>query len=219
MIISVEGNIGSGKTSLLEQIEQILAQNSDISPKKIHIFYEGVNEWCNLRDSTGNSIFELYYNDPYRYSYVFQSYVMSTRMTQLAKLRDQYPNDIILCERTHESDYNIFVMNLVKQKKLTEIEYLVYKQLLDTMKNSLNLHVNYIIYNDVKPDICKQRISTRNRHGEEGITLGFLENLHEFHENWLKNSENVFLLDGSCDKNSDIRSEQIKTIIKFINNL
>ena len=65
MIISIEGNIGSGKSTFFNYIKEQLGVQSNV------IFLdEPVGIWETIRDSEGN-ILEHFYNDPYKYSYCF----------------------------------------------------------------------------------------------------------------------------------------------------
>lgn len=42
-----------------------------------------------------------------------------------------------------------------------------------------------IVYLRAKPEICLERIKTRNRPEEQSITLDYLKQLHDRHEEWL----------------------------------
>ncbi|XP_022808333.1 thymidine kinase 2, mitochondrial-like [Stylophora pistillata] len=66
--VAIEGNIGSGKTSLLK----FFKQNS-----LVEVIEEPVKKWQNV---DGNNTLELMYSDPKRWSYLFESYVLLTMM-------------------------------------------------------------------------------------------------------------------------------------------
>ena len=75
MIFTVEGNIGSGKTTLISQLK-------DVKFDKPHIVvFEKVDEWSKLKDNEGQDILSLFYKDKQKYSYIFQSYVYSQDYT------------------------------------------------------------------------------------------------------------------------------------------
>lgn len=55
------------------------------------------------------------------------------------------------------------------------------------------------IYLCTSPGVCMQRIDTRQRDGEERISMEYLQNLHEKHHNWLSKEKKVLWLDGNQD--------------------
>ena len=69
--IVVEGNIGSGKTTFLDNFED--------QKKDIEIFAEPVDKWRNVQ---GHNLLEMMYKDPERYSLLFQTYVQLTMLQQ-----------------------------------------------------------------------------------------------------------------------------------------
>ena len=45
------------------------------------------------------------------------------------------------------------------------------------------------------------RVRSRNRQGEETVSLDYLTDLHEYYDNWLLHEENVVVVDvGDFDK-------------------
>ena len=64
--VVVEGNIGSGKTTFLE-----LFNKKEI----VEVITEPVEEWRNVG---GHNLLQLMYDDPSRWSHIFQSYVQLT---------------------------------------------------------------------------------------------------------------------------------------------
>ena len=45
-----------------------------------------------------------------------------------------------------------------------------------------------VVYLDVPPVTCKERIQTRGRSGEESISLEYLELCDKYHRDWLEGS-------------------------------
>ena len=76
----------------------------------------------------------------------------------------------------------------------------------------LSYEVDYFIYLDVEPELALKRIKTRNRHGEDNITLAYLESLHEQYEKQLNHTRNVFRVNA----NSDIETveREVRNILK-----
>jgi deoxyadenosine/deoxycytidine kinase len=68
-VFTVEGNIGSGKTTLVAELKNLKFNKPHI------VVFEQVKEWSELKDETGTDILSLFYKDKKKYSYIFQSYV------------------------------------------------------------------------------------------------------------------------------------------------
>ena len=75
-VVSIEGNIGSGKSTMLKYFEKF--QDVELVP-------EPVAEWC---DVGGHNLLGKLYEDPNRWSFQFQSYVQLTRLQLLKKQTD-----------------------------------------------------------------------------------------------------------------------------------
>ena len=66
-IISIEGNIGSGKSTMVEYLKQNLQNDSTIC-----FLQEPVDIWNTIIDKNGVNIIENYYNDQKKYAFQFQ---------------------------------------------------------------------------------------------------------------------------------------------------
>ena len=72
--------------------------------------------------------------------------------------------------------------------------------------------MDYYIYLDVKPEVALERIKTRDRCGENNITLDCLESLREQYEKSPEQTLNVFSVDANLD--SEIVEERVRSILK-----
>ena len=92
MLISLEGNISSGKTTLFNKLKEKY-EHSDI------IFVpEPVEQWQSLLDEDGNSMLEKFYDNKKKYSFMFQIMVAQTMIEKIKKAR-QYNKSVIITER------------------------------------------------------------------------------------------------------------------------
>lgn len=213
MLVTLEGNIGAGKTTLLKIIEKM-------SFIKDHVVaYEPVDDWMNLRVAAHEkSLFELYYEDKKRYGFAFQMYALQSRFQHLVKLVQDNPDKIIITERCHLTDHMIFASMLHQQGVITPHEYVVYKTWYESIESMDSLVLAGIMYLQVSPPTCIERICKRNRLGEDNIDMLYIKSLHTQHELWLNTQKNdypICIINGDTPKNE----WDVEKIADFINDL
>lgn len=192
-IISIEGNIGAGKTTIIEQLEK---QYKDI--KSILVVREPVDVWENIKDSNGESILAKFYKNPEKYAFSFQVMAFVTRLSLIRKLIKENPDcKLIICERSLEADKNIFAKMLYDDKQIDEINYKIYMKFYNEYKNDFKL--NGLVYIHTEENVCYNRVHKRNRKGEEVVPLEYLKKCKEYHQDWLINKKNILVIDGNSD--------------------
>ncbi len=229
MIFTVEGNIGSGKTTLIGELKALKFNKPHI------VVFEKVDEWSTLKDDEGQDILSLFYKDKQKYSYIFQSYVLFSRLHHLVETVKNNPNHIIICERCHLTDLYVFAKSLYDLKDLNDIEWKVYNMWHKQLRDMLDIKLTGCIFVNTSPEVCLSRLNKRNRKGENGIPLEYLELLHNKHTEWLlsrpKQDENkkwfslkkdfmspVLELDGNVDiYDYNERKKQLDLIVDFVN--
>ncbi len=115
-IISIEGNIASGKTTLLKNLKEYYKDNSSIVFLK-----EPVDEWEKITDENGNSMLQKFYANQDKYSFSFQMMAYISRLSiirnaikEKSKLGKPF---VIITERCLLTDKYIFAKMLYDQKK------------------------------------------------------------------------------------------------------
>ncbi len=229
MIFTVEGNISSGKTTLIGQLKNLKFNKPHI------VVLEQVDEWSQLKDENGTDILSLFYKDKKKYSYIFQSYVLFSRLHHLLDTIKANPNHIIICERCHLTDLYVFAKSLYELKDINDIEWRIYNMWHKQLRDMIDLKITGCIFVNTSPDICLQRVKKRSRTGEGGIPLDYLTLLHEKHIDWLlerpkidegkkwfKLKEDtincVLTLDGNVDLyDYEERQKQFDLIVEFVN--
>lgn len=171
-LFSIEGNIGSGKSTIIKRLKEL--------GKNIIYLPEPVDIWNTITDTSGVTIIEKYYSDQKKYAFSFQMMAFITRIKQIKDFGDT--NNIILTERCVYTDREIFAKMLYDSGKIEEIEYSIYLKWFDFFVKDINL--SGIIYLQVDPDICSERIIKRGRKGET-IPIEYLTECHNYHENWI----------------------------------
>jgi deoxyadenosine/deoxycytidine kinase len=204
-IISIEGNIGSGKSTLIE-----LLKSSNLN----YVFIpEPVNLWNEIKDHDGTTILERYYQDPERYAFSFQMMAYITRIQTIRQaIKNNPENSIFIIERSVYTDREVFAKMLYHSKKINFIEYSIYLKWFDELSN---IDLDAIIYVHTKPETCFSRIKQRNRQGENEIALSYLENCGIYHETWINNfNVSKLVIDGEPPQTESI----IKKIQLFVEN-
>lgn len=227
-IISIDGNIGSGKSTIVQRLKEYFEKQN----KNIIFLQEPVDEWDKIKDKNGITILEKFYQNQEKYSFAFQMMAYISRLSMLKKTIEENPESIIITERCLNTDRYVFAKMLYDSGKLEDVEYQIYLNWFDHFSNMKGIHK--VIYLKTNPDICFYRINKRNRDGESNISLEYLENCHKYHEemiimimnkfndntNLKTECDNVLIIDSNIDTNemSNIIDEWINNISNFIEN-
>jgi deoxyadenosine/deoxycytidine kinase len=208
-IFTIEGNIGSGKSTIFELLKNKLNNFNNF------IFLpEPVDEWNTITDSDGITIIEKYYSDQKKYAFSFQMMAYITRLTQIKDCLNSIPdNTIVITERCVFTDLNVFAKMLHDSHLIEDIEFSIYTKWFYELLNMINFQLTGLIYIKTTPSVCLDRIRSRNRKGEHSITIDYLNSCHEYHENWIT-FENVSKL--IINGNGELNENTINTITDFL---
>jgi deoxycitidine kinase/deoxyguanosine kinase len=208
IIISVEGNIGAGKTSIIDLLKQ---SHGDIA----EFIYEPVDEWMAIKGDDGKNLLETFYGDKQRWSYTFQNVAYITRMSSIVEKINNSQKKYIILDRSLSADLNTFAKMLHDDGLINSLEWDAYNKWNNFFDKHYGPLVEHkIIYLRCEPEIAHQRIQLRNRDAEKGIPLDYLKLLHKYHDDWLLKHNNVLILDVNNDFVGD--KENFKTIYNMI---
>lgn len=209
-IVSIEGNIGSGKSTFLENLKKHYKNHE-------HIVFlrEPVDEWEKIKDINGNTMLQKFYADQKTYSFAFQ---MMAYISRLAILRDTIKKNegkkiIIITERSLYTDKYVFAKMLYDQGKIEEVTYQIYLNWFDEFAK--DFPISNVIYVNAEPQKCYERIHKRARPGEEIIPLSYLNDCHRYHEEFLEEKNGFIVEKMVLDGNIDI-FENEKIVEKWI---
>lgn len=205
-IISIEGNIGVGKSTFTNILKNIFVESIIVA--------EPVDMWLNTCTKSGENILGLFYKDIPRWGYTFQNLAYVTRMMKIQDAIKSNKKTIFL-DRSLGTDKNVFEKMLYDDNLISDIENNMYNLWCDFYKNYVNDMSSWkYIYLRCSPNTSYERIKKRGREEEKNITLEYLEKLHKYHEEWLMNTNDVLIID--CDKdfenNLDYQTEIINKI-------
>jgi deoxyadenosine/deoxycytidine kinase len=199
IVISIEGNIGVGKSSFLGLLKEYFGDKADF-------IYEPVNEWLAIKDESGKDLLQTFYDDKKRWSYTFQNVAYITRMTKLVEAINTSTKRYIIIDRSLNADLNTFTKMLRESGDINHLEYSSYLLWNDFFNKQYGDKIEqYIIYVRCDPYVAYNRTKIRHRSQEETIPLAYLTDLHNAHEAWLMNKEDIKLVSRilTLDANSD----------------
>jgi len=197
-IISIEGNIGCGKSTLLSFLKKKYENN-------IYIIFlnEPVDEWETIKDKNNITMLRKFYENQEKYSFAFQMMAYISRLALLKEAIEKYPNSIIITERCLNTDRYVFAKMLYDNGKLEDVEYQIYLKWFDHF--SKLQQIQKVIYLKTDPEISFYRVNKRSRDGESSISLEYLQNCHNYHEDMINNINNQkLIINGNKDIDLDI---------------
>jgi deoxyadenosine/deoxycytidine kinase len=215
IIISFDGNIGSGKSTKVKDIEEYYGVQGR---KDILFIQEPVDTWNSVVDDNGVTILSNYYKDQKRFAFRLQ---MLAYISRLALLRDAVKKGYkyIITERCVGTDRNVFSKMLYDKGDIEHDEYIIYKKWYDEFIS--DVPIGAIVYIKASPETCLKRVNIRAREGEN-IPLEYLKECDKYHDEWI-NSENIpkLVIDADIDlkTNPEANFEILKQIDTFIHSL
>jgi deoxyadenosine/deoxycytidine kinase len=189
IIISIDGNIASGKSTCLAKLKE--------KYPNIHFIDEPVDTWTQFVNEDEETLLQVYYKDRKRWSYTFQNVAFLTRVRAITKaIKDweksckenpeNLKHNIFITERSVDTDFNVFAKMLHEDKSINKMEWDIYRQWYRYL--SPECRIAGIMYINCTAEKCKDRIGVRGRTGEDVIPLDYLQQLHKYHEDWIGNT-------------------------------
>lgn len=199
----VEGNIGCGKSTLLGMLS---------GEKDVETFQEPLNVWQSIEDGEGRTLLDVYYKDPKRYGYLFQSTVFKTRLKSLDVPQQK---QVRVVERSILTDYHVFMKTMIDLEMVSSIEHECYLQWYNWLKDAFFVVPTAIIYIRSDPGTCYERIKGRGRGAETGIGMDYLQKLHDKHNEWLCMWKDcpVYTIDNPLDKDIHTLYKEVMNVI------
>ena len=198
--IAVAGNIGAGKSTLVD----FLRYRFDLTP-----FYE---------PNADNPFLADFYTDMSRWAFHSQIYFLAHKFRLHQELSD-HPGTVVQ-DRTIYEDAEIFAKNLLRTKRMSEAEYKTYRDMYEAIINTLR-PPDLMIYLRAEVRTVRRRIRLRGRPDEQNIPLKYIRGLHTLYEEWFESYDRSPTLVIQIDKLDYIqdmvdRIEIIKTIEQYL---
>ena len=154
--ICIEGNIGSGKTSLCELIAQR-------HPAQLL-----------LEEFDDNPFLPFFYENPERFAFTVELFFMAERHKQLSNLTHQHD---LFYEFTI-ADYSFWKTLVFARKNLEEKEYKLFQRLFNTI-NAASPNPDLLVYLHRSPQKLLEQIRKRERGYEQNITVEYLQTIQD----------------------------------------
>jgi deoxyadenosine/deoxycytidine kinase len=198
--IAVAGNIGAGKSTLVD----FLRYRFDLTP-----FYE---------PNADNPFLKNFYSDMKRWSFHSQMFFLAHKFRLHQELSD-HPGTVVQ-DRTIYEDAEVFARNLYLSRKMTKAEYTTYQDMYDAIVRTLR-PPDLMIYLRAEVRTVRKRIRLRGRPEEQDIPLRYIRRLHDLYEDWFDRYDRSPTLVIQVDKLDYIqdliaRLEVIKTIEQYL---
>ncbi|MCK5638113.1 MAG: 2-amino-4-hydroxy-6-hydroxymethyldihydropteridine diphosphokinase, partial [Flavobacteriaceae bacterium] len=166
--IAIEGNIGSGKTTLANRI------GDDYNAKLV------------LERFADNPFLPKFYKDEERYAFPLEMSFLADRYHQLTDDLAQFD----LFKNFIVSDYFIFKSLIFAQITLPKEEYSLYRKMFDIMYKEISKPDVYVyLYQNTERLI--DNIKKRGRDYEQNIQADYLDKIHKGYINFIKTKEQL----------------------------
>lgn len=192
--IAIEGNIGSGKTSLAHKI------GDDFNAKLV------------LERFADNPFLPKFYADEERYAFPLEMSFLADRYHQLTDDLAQFD----LFKNFIVSDYYIFKSLIFAQVTLPKEEYNLYRKMFEIMYKEVSKPDVYV-YLFQNTERLLDNIKKRGRAYEANIQADYLEKIHKGYVSFIKSREelNPLIIDVS-EMDFVNREEDYRSILKKI---
>ena len=229
LIISFDGNIGSGKSTTCYEYEQYLKSkmntNDPIFPnitsfeEEVCFVDEPVDLWNQICDKDGVNILTNLYKDIRANAFKFQMMAYISRLSILRKAVKNPKIKLIITERSIETDRNVFAKMLYDVGDISHDEFQIYNLWFDEFL--VDVPLSGIVYINASPDVCIDRIGKRARAGET-IQADYIQRCHQYHEDWIRGRA-CHLLELAADEDMNetprLLSQRMERITEFIRGL
>ncbi|MFN7540483.1 MAG: deoxynucleoside kinase [Bacteroidota bacterium] len=176
--ITIEGNIGAGKTTLS------------------HLLAEHYNARLVLEEFAENPFLAKFYEQPQQFAFPVELFFMAERYKQLKEL----VHNKDLFQHVTISDYLFTKCLLFAKVNLPEEEFRLYQKLFDIIHQQL-MFPDIVIYLHAPVQRLQQNIRKRNRPYELNIPDQYLFNLQETYTSYIKqhNITTIFIDAANAD--------------------
>jgi deoxyadenosine/deoxycytidine kinase len=176
--ITIEGNIGAGKTTLA------------------HILAKHFNARLIVEQFADNPFLPKFYENPAQYAFPLELFFMAERYKQMKEL--VHTNDLF--QHITVSDYLFTKCLLFAKVNLPDQEFRLYQKLFDIIHQQL-VQPDILIYLHAPVNKLQMNIKKRNRPYEQSIQDAYLFSIQETYTHYIRqhNIKAIFIDAGNAD--------------------
>ncbi len=176
--ITIEGNIGAGKTTLA------------------HLLAKRLNARLILEEFADNPFLPKFYENPRQYAFPLELFFMAERYKQLKD--NLFKTDLF--QSITVSDYVFTKCLLFARINLPEEEFKLFQKLFDIMQQQL-VFPDLIIYLHSSVSRLQRNIKKRNRSYEQNIPDSYLQSIQDTYTDYIKQHaiKTIFVEAGNAD--------------------
>lgn len=192
--ITIEGNIGAGKTTLA------------------HLLSKRINARLILEEFADNPFLPKFYQNPSQYAFPLELFFMAERYKQLKELL--HTNDLF--QNATVSDYLFTKCLLFAKVNLPPEEYRLYQKLFDIINQQL-IHPDLLIYLHAPINKLQKNIKRRKREYEQAIPDEYLMHIQDTYLSYINqyNVRTLFIDATNADFLGD--EEHLNIIVRALN--
>ena len=193
--ITIEGNIGAGKTTLA------------------HLLSKRLNARLILEEFADNPFLPKFYENQQQYAFPLELFFMAERYKQLKDLlqtKDMFQHVTI-------SDYLFTKCLLFAKVNLLEEEFLLYQKLFDIINPQL-VQPDLLIYLHAPVSKLKENIRKRKRVYEQAIATEYLFSLQETYTQYIKQHNIKTLFIDASEADFLGNEKHLNAVLEALNN-
>lgn len=178
VVVFIEGNINSGKSTLLSRLKEQQQQQQESETMEVmpELFSD-----CDLLAKR--------YAEPEKYSYAFQKHVLQCYKTQYERAVKLAGARFVVIERSVDSTINVFCKNLLSKNLLTKDQFEELEQEANEIRSVLADSAAPIaikrVFLSSSVELCKERVDSGNKFARQ-IDGELLRQIDNLHSEWLE---------------------------------
>jgi deoxyadenosine/deoxycytidine kinase len=191
--ISIEGNIGAGKTTLA------------------HLLSRHYNARLILEAFADNPFLPKFYENPQQFAFPLELFFMAERFKQLKDLIQQKD----LFQNLTIADYLFTKCLLFAKINLPDDEFRLYQRLFDIMQQQV-IQPDIVLYLHSPVNKLQQNIRKRNRPYEQKIQDDYLFNIQETYTHYIKQHNIKTIILDASDADFLVNEKHFKTVVDIL---
>ena len=215
MIIVVEGNIGAGKSTILEQLMTKVRKDED--DREVIFHSEPIDIYTSVQSTTCPTpinLLEKVYVDPSKYTFQFQLVAALNNLNELLQASKDI-DKIHMFERSWLFGAHVMLPMLKEvYGEISDEDYSVYYHLIENHPAHKTVRIDKTIYLDTPIDVCMKRINQRGRLEERNVSREYVANIGKYYEKWIEGGKNM--IDVLPNDTAEDKKKGMEKLLKIL---